>query len=362
LGTEWGRIAARSRMANRHGGQQPGQMRVMRHAGRRDLNLRSRVSRRQALATAGAFSLAGLLPGGTSARLVDADVAAGPAVDSLLFGEDGVYGVIIMTADGQSLVRRNPNAPFISASLYKLLVMLDYFVSRAEGTIDFGQTIELSAEFFPEGEYEDDPYWGIGTMWNNVPVIDLITTMIQYTSNVAARALLSQTSPERLTQVAIAHDMPSTAILCDPATIGTWPPHMEDGDTPSDMEAAMRFVVANAVDGPVYVTTPRDIASFFYQLANGTLIDPDTSSQMTEILLGQQINDRIPALLPAGTPVAHKTGNLDWVNHDAGILWGRRGTTIAVLMAEDFVDDSRVTQLLQRLGLIAYGSLDLPPL
>jgi beta-lactamase class A len=321
-----------------------------------------RVTRRQVLVAAGACSAGLLSTRAAGARLVDADVAAGQAVDSLLFGEDGVFGVVIMSPDGQSLVSRNSHAPFISASLYKLLVMLDYFVSRAEGTIDFSQTIELSDAFFPMGEFEDDPYWGIGTMWNQVPVIDLITTMIQYTSNVAARALLSQTTPERLSQVAIAHDMPSTAILCDPSTIGQWPPLMGDGDTPSDMEAAMRFVIASSADGPVNVTTPRDIASFFRQLASGTLIDPATSSQITEILLGQQINDRIPALLPAGTPVAHKTGNLDWVCHDAGILWGQRGTTITVLMAQDFADDQRVTQILQRLGLIAYGSLDVPPL
>ena len=319
-----------------------------------------KITRRHACAAG--LALAFAPRAGASARLVDADVAAGQAVDSLLFGEAGVFGVVIMTADGQSVVRRNPGAPFISASLYKLLVMLDYFVSRTEGTIAFDQTIELLPEFFPEGDWEDDPYWRIGTMGSSIPVGDLITTMIQYTSNVAARALLSQTSPERLNAVAAAFDMPSSFILCDPTTVEAWPPTMGDGDTPAAMEASMRFVAANAADGPVNITTPRDMASFFLQLANGAIIDPQTSSEITGILLGQQINDRIPALLPAGTPIAHKTGNLDYVCHDCGIVWGERGTTVTVLMAEAYASEERATRLLQRLGLIAYGNLDVPPL
>jgi beta-lactamase class A len=43
------------------------------------------------------------------------------------------------------------------------------------------------------------------------------------------------------------------------------------------------------------------------------------------------INDRIPAGLPAGTVVAHKTGNVTGIYHDAGIVYSARPYVLVVL-------------------------------
>ena len=42
---------------------------------------------------------------------------------------------------------------------------------------------------------------------------------------------------------------------------------------------------------------------------------------MIEILLGQEFNESIPALLPKSINVAHKTGWTDDVYHDTGIVF-----------------------------------------
>jgi beta-lactamase class A len=332
------------------------------------LNRRTVVSGVAATAAAGVIAApagAGPAPVPTAFRrshAVDQDAAAGMAVDSLLLGEPGVYGVLMMTPAGDVLVSRNPNAPFISASLYKLIVMLDYFVSEAQGLITFDQTLELLPEYFPADDEQDDPYWGPDSVGSQVPIIDLVETMIAYTSNVAARALLSYTTTENLNWLAQTYGMTSTYVLCTPSETNPWPPVMGDGDTPGSMEQALRFVLESATDGPVNITCARDIAHFFSELANGRLVNAEASDGMRRILAQQQINDRIPYLLPPGTACAHKTGNLDQVNHDAGIVAGQRGDTITVLLSQAYLEDDRVTQLLQRLGLIAYGSLDVPPM
>ena len=57
------------------------------------------------------------------------------------------------------------------------------------------------------------------------------------------------------------------------------------------------------------------------------------SKQMLEILLDQRLKGGIPAGLPAAARVAHKTGNISTVHHDAGIVYleGRKPYVLVIL-------------------------------
>jgi beta-lactamase class A len=59
---------------------------------------------------------------------------------------------------------------------------------------------------------------------------------------------------------------------------------------------------------------------------------------MLEILERQKFNEGIPAGVPAGTVVAHKTGELTKLHHDAGIVYAKRPFVVVVLVKgmEDF--------------------------
>jgi beta-lactamase class A len=54
---------------------------------------------------------------------------------------------------------------------------------------------------------------------------------------------------------------------------------------------------------------------------------------MRDILLAQEFNEKIPAGLPAGTRVAHKTGEITAVSHDAAVVYppGRKPYVLVVL-------------------------------
>jgi beta-lactamase class A len=64
---------------------------------------------------------------------------------------------------------------------------------------------------------------------------------------------------------------------------------------------------------------------------------PEASQRMLEILLDQRFKGGIPAGLPDATRVAHKTGNISTVHHDAGIVFleGRQPYVLVVLSQFD---------------------------
>lgn len=80
-------------------------------------------------------------------------------------------------------------------------------------------------------------------------------------------------------------------------------------------------------------TSASDVGLLLERLYNGTLLSPNSSQQFVDLLKAQQINNRLPAGLPDGTVVAHKTGDLDSFVHDAGIVYGPKTDYIIVAMS-----------------------------
>jgi len=79
-------------------------------------------------------------------------------------------------------------------------------------------------------------------------------------------------------------------------------------------------------------TTARGLAVLLEKLARGKAVDARADAEMIAILERQKFNDAIPAGVPEGTPVAHKTGNITKVHHDAAIVYGRRPYVLVILV------------------------------
>jgi beta-lactamase class A len=78
-------------------------------------------------------------------------------------------------------------------------------------------------------------------------------------------------------------------------------------------------------------------------IAEGNAYGQEASAQMLEILLAQRFKSGIPAGLPEEARVAHKTGNISTVHHDAGIVYleGRKPYVLVVLT--QFASETGVT-------------------
>ncbi len=68
------------------------------------------------------------------------------------------------------------------------------------------------------------------------------------------------------------------------------------------------------------------------KLAKGPVVSATADDEMIAMLSRQKFNDAIPAGVPEGTRVAHKTGNITKIHHDAAIVFGPRPYVIVVLV------------------------------
>jgi beta-lactamase class A len=94
-------------------------------------------------------------------------------------------------------------------------------------------------------------------------------------------------------------------------------------------------------------------------IAEGKVVSGRASEQMIEILLGQEFNQSIPALLPASVRVAHKTGWTGDVYHDTGIVYppGRKPFALSIMtrgFSEDKEDEAHAC--MARISKIVYDT------
>ncbi len=99
-------------------------------------------------------------------------------------------------------------------------------------------------------------------------------------------------------------------------------------------------------------TTARGLFTLFEALATDQAVDAEASRQMIAILERQTFNGRIPAGLPAGTLVAHKTGEITKVCHDAGIVYASRPFVLVVLthgLSDEKLAEALIADITRRL-------------
>jgi len=91
------------------------------------------------------------------------------------------------------------------------------------------------------------------------------------------------------------------------------------------------------------VSTPRDMVRLLELLNDGKIVGPDASKDVIEILKMQQDNSGIRRHTPDDMPVANKSGALDALRSDVGIVYTRSGPIALAITIDDMpgVDYSR---------------------
>ena len=248
-----------------------------------------------------------------AAALFSADVVR--RLDALIAKFPGRAGVWV--ADPKSAVplyAHDGDAKVTTASLYKLGVLME-----AERRVDSGQLrYSDSITIGPDDVTDEGSAYEPGTL---LSLDDALEAMITVSDNGAALALW--------------HLFGASAIEA------------------SLVRAGLPDLLMFDADGNT-LTTPHATGTFFQLLARKELVSAAASDRMIARLERQTLNDRLPALLPKQTVVAHKTGNLPGLVHDAGIIFTPGGPRTVVVMTWDTFDGA--SRFIAEVGAIVYGA------
>lgn len=228
-------------------------------------------------------------------------------------------------ATGERLDVRS-EVDFHAASTMKIPVMLEVLRSAEAGRISLDQRVLLVNRFHSimdgspyalnSGDDSDSSVYA--RVGERVAVRELMERMIVRSSNLATNALIALVGAKQANETA--HALGATHIR----------------------------VLRGVEDGKAYAagrnntTTSADLATLLERVERGEALQPASVRLMKEILLRQEFNDEIPAGVPPGTPVAHKTGSITATLHDAAIVYPSSRAPYVLVVLTRAIPDERV--------------------
>ncbi len=245
-------------------------------------------------------------------------------------------------SDPKDSLLLNENEKFHAASTMKVPVMIELFKQARQGKIDLKDSILLKNEFksIVDGssysmdvsdDSDDVVYSQIGS---KVALKDLMYSMITVSSNLATNVLIELVDAKKVTE------------------------------SMRDLGATEIEVLRGVEDQKAYdqglsnSTTAKDLLLIMKAIADDSAGTPEDCEAMVAILKEQQFNDVIPLYLPEEVGVAHKTGFITGVQHDAAIVYLTDGRSyVLVLLSKNLEDVDKGTDQLAGISKTVYEYL-----
>ena len=271
-----------------------------------------------------------------------------PALDSLRakIGQrvaqvkDAVAGVAFRDLETGDTLYMNADDDFHAASTMKVPVMIELYRRIDAGALGLDQGILLVNQFGsiadgssyalnPGDDSDSAAYARVGS---RVPVRELIDHMITRSSNLATNALIALVGASRAN--ATAHDLGARNIRV-----------LRGVEDLKAFDAGLNNT-----------TTARDLSVLMDAIETGTAASRASCDAMREVLLRQEFNGEIPAGLPSGVKVAHKTGFITGVLHDAAVVYPpRRKPYVLVVLTRGISDTGIARQLIADISRFVYS-------
>jgi beta-lactamase class A len=266
------------------------------------------------MARGSAFALAVIVAAPLVVRAGELPVRA--EIERLIGDSGAEVAVAFRTLDGREELLIQPDVSFHAASTMKVPVMIELYRQARAGFFKLDDRMPVTNTFRsivdgspyvlnPADDSDTEMYKRLG---QRVTYRELCEAMITVSSNLATNILIERLGPRKI-------------------------------QVTSDMLGALGMRVLRGVEdskafeqGINNTTTARALLTLMEKIALGQAVDKSASAEMVAVLKRQKFNDRIPAGLPPGTAVAHKTGEITKIQHDAAIVFAPRPFALVVLV------------------------------
>lgn len=251
-----------------------------------------------------------------------------------------VVGVAYTDLASGDTLHINSDSAFHAASTMKVPVMIELFRQAGTGGFSLAQGLMIVNRFasivdgsgysLDVASDSDSSLYRLGGQ--RVRVDSLLKLMITRSSNLATNALITLVGAERVT--ASMRALGAGQIMVRRG--------VED-------QKAFDAKLNNT-------TTARDLAIIMRAIEEGRAADASATRAMRDILLAQEFNEKIPAGVPSGVRVAHKTGEITAHSHDAAIVYppGRRPYVLVVL-TRGLSDGNESSRLIGDISRLVYA-------
>jgi beta-lactamase class A len=244
-------------------------------------------------------------------------------------------------ASGRDLLI-NPDEDFHAASTMKVPVMMELYRQAAAKKFSLDDRIPIKNDFVSIADgsrysisVSDDSeptfYRRIGEMES---IRELMRLMIVMSSNLATNILIERVGAENVMKLM--------------RQLGA--NHIQVRRGVEDTKAFERHMNNT--------TTARDLMILMRRIAEHHAVSAKACDEMVQVMLAQQFNEGIPAGVGKGAKVAHKTGSITKINHDAAIVFPpNRKPYVLVVLTRGFADQKRAHKLIADISSVIYGSV-----
>jgi len=267
-------------------------------------------------------------------------------IEKKLFIDSAQFGVAFKDLKTGATLLLHEKMSFHAASTMKTPVLIELFRQAKEGNFAMTDSIEIKNSFksIVDGsqysldstdDSEFDLYKQIG---QKKTIADLAYNMIILSSNLATNMLIELVTAD--------------SVMKTMKKLGA-----------NDIQVRRGVEDNKAFEkGLNNTTTAYDQMLLYNQLAKEKIVDSTSSKEMIRILLDQRFNKIIPAELPKETKVAHKTGAITGVQHDAGIVYLPEGRKYVLVLLSKFkpADEEKVIKAMADVSKLVYDYMQKP--